>query len=317
MQESDQSERMWVWGLGVQAFISCLLSAVLLDSLSKQNIFPQPSHVNAILILKVKAKSSIEFQVVNDFVFVIDWGKLCSISPDFILQMFIKTRAATHNFFRNSSKKDKSFIQSNLKIKYIYFVHIMRKNIYFKRLIFYFYLYSKYVHIFDLLALVSWRSENEPDFAGGWPGMCWLVWAERGERARSGWRDGKLVVVGWVRPRLASHPLEDRDRDMRLARLQSVDTGLVVTTVSPGAGVTSPVSGIGVTRSGISNKWRTGESEGLELSFWKCFSLRTYSVGHHYYQLSRERAKAKSCMILEWVKGDTLINLYKKSFNWE
>lgn len=86
--------------------------------------------------------------------------------------MFIKTRAATHNFFRNSSKKDKSFIQSNLKIKYIYFVHIMRKNIYFKRLIFYFYLYSKYVHIFDLLALVSWRSENEPDFAGGWPGMC-------------------------------------------------------------------------------------------------------------------------------------------------
>ena len=29
-----------VWSLGVQAFISCLLSAVLLDSMSKQNILP-------------------------------------------------------------------------------------------------------------------------------------------------------------------------------------------------------------------------------------------------------------------------------------
>ena len=49
-----------------------VLSAVLLDSLSKQNIYPQVSRLNAISILKGEAKTSIEFQEVYDFVFVKD-----------------------------------------------------------------------------------------------------------------------------------------------------------------------------------------------------------------------------------------------------
>ena len=62
------------------------------------------------------------------------------------------------------------------------------------------------------------------------PGMAsWLLWAESG---------------------LASHPLEDRDRDMRLAELQSVDTGApgvsmsgrVRSDLSPGPRLVSPLS---------------------------------------------------------------------------
>ena len=92
------------------------------------------------------------------------------------------------------------------------------------------------MYIFN--SLVSWRSENEPDFAGGWP-LC-----EQREDRDLGCGMGSWLL--WAESGLASHPLEDRDRDMRLAELQSVDTGArvvsVVTTVSPGPGVTSPVS---------------------------------------------------------------------------
>ena len=71
------------------------------------------------------------------------------------------------------------------------------------------------MYIFNFL--VSWRSENEPDFAGGWP-LC-----EQREDRDLGCGMGSWLL--WAESGLASHPLEDRDRDMRLARLQSVDTG--------------------------------------------------------------------------------------------
>ena len=62
--------------------------------LPNKTFYPQLSRLNAIGEPKCKAQTFIEIQVVYDFVFVIDWGKLCSIYPNFILQMFIKTRPA-------------------------------------------------------------------------------------------------------------------------------------------------------------------------------------------------------------------------------